>query len=229
MEIIDAPFYFHKILIFGDKQVGKTSLISQLAKRNINHKENDSISVYKFTLEHGDKIFGVIFYEILTEELTFKIFRELLYDTEAAIFMFSLSDIETFSKANYTIDLLNEINNKKIKKYLIGNKSDEKHKIEAYTIKTIILEKQIEYIEMSLKNNSNINVLLENITYGFKNKDYTNKVLQYCHFNRSLSLFADTVFKLILVGDSEVGKTSFFNRFFEQDFEDSTIATVGKK
>ena len=39
----------------------------------------------------------------------------------------------------------------------------------------------------------------------------------------------DVCFKLLLIGDSEVGKTCILNRFANDEFNSTFIATIGEK
>lgn len=53
-----------------------------------------------------------------------------------------------------------------------------------------------------------------------------------CHLQRSREgalLAPDRLFKVVLVGNSSVGKTSLLRSFCEGRFQPSTIATVGEK
>jgi GTPase SAR1 family protein len=46
-------------------------------------------------------------------------------------------------------------------------------------------------------------------------------------FDKKSALFANSVFKIILLGDSCVGKSSFYSRYFGEKFDYNIMSTVG--
>lgn len=57
---------------------------------------------------------------------------------------------------------------------------------------------------------------------------YLNSYICVCLKDEQVVLAPDRLFKIIFVGNSSVGKTSFLRRFSEDHFYSGTAATVGK-
>ena len=93
---------------------------------------------------------------------------------------------------------------------------------------------EFEKIEISIKSSTNLEYLWDKVN-NCVNKNQKaedlpiNLLCEKYEFKRSVNKYieAETSINIILIGDSGVGKTNLFSRFFENKFEENFISTVG--
>jgi small GTP-binding protein len=95
-------------------------------------------------------------------------------------------------------------------------------------------EKFLKYKDISVKTRENLYDLLHSIfdVYKFKEVNMDSETRDYTIYeseknNKTSSLYVNNVYKIILLGDGTVGKTSFFKRYFYDDFDDNYMMTMG--
>lgn len=123
-------------------------------------------------------------------------------------------------------------------KILVGNKIDD---IENRTVTVEMIreylysnEKFLKYKDISVKTRENLYDLLHSIfdVYKFREVDMDSDMGEFTIYeseknNKSNSLYVNNVYKIILLGDGTVGKSSFFKRYFYDDFDDNYMLTMG--
>lgn len=115
---------------------------------------------------------------------------------------------------------------------LVQNKKDleSQRKVNLDEIDKFLKDNQtIQNIEISLKSKMNIDKLL-NLIYSSINES-NNKlpcdlILESTDINISLFTYSGSL-SFILIGDSTVGKSCFFKRYFRNEFSDESFHTIG--
>ena len=155
-----------------------------------------------------------------------------LYECQCALFMIDITNSDSF---NLIKELLNNIDNTKfpyLKKIFLQNKIDleSERKVSSFEIKEYLdKDKSIDNLEISIKNGDNIKELLKKINNAVnesKNELPTNIVYESVSKKPNFMNEQGTL-RLILIGDSTVGKTCFLYRYFKNTFVEAYLSTIG--
>lgn len=231
---------YQKLIIFGSEKVGKTTLIN-LLKSNQNNLDNsnssqDSIAFEKAYIKINENVFNFILYEIKIKEQNESQstnLNTLLLDCQGIIYLID-NTVNSFECMKNLINLLNFKEKTYSKQILIKNKSDliYNDNISNETINNFISSKEnISFIEVSLQNKTNFNQIQNFIINSFskeKNPIPSNNILENSNIanTQKLSIEGNSI-KLLLLGDTSVGKSSFINRYFKNFFQEEFLSTIG--
>ena len=157
--------YLFKILLLGDSDVGKSSLILRYTDETFNSKLVNSIGVdFKMKKREIDgKIIKVQIWDTAGHER----FRTITYSyyrgANAIIIVFDLSDKKSFISITEWLKQIEKHANENVFKFLVGNKSDlvDKRQITYEEAKQYADEHDLPYIETSAKEGININELFD--------------------------------------------------------------------
>jgi GTPase SAR1 family protein len=227
MEAFEKTVFYYKIAIFGDKGVGKSTMIKTLGDNLFESKEtNDQtieINTTKILIKYNDKEIGLLIYEIDLCENFSDLYKHIFTDCRIIFLMFDICNIDTLNKIKRIYSDFPRL--PIIPTILIGNKSDGERQVELNDIKSFVLERRVEYIEISSKTRHNIKVIMDKISHILE--DVVERISDIRRFDKKNALFANSVFKIILLGDSSVGKSSFYSRYFGEKFDYNLMSTVG--
>ena len=238
-----------KLVIFGGKEVGKSTLISKINANSFKVKNNQSqnkkpniycnISTIRIKMSLKS-LLNIDCYEILLDndnlEKEVRVYKSCLFHCQCSLFIVDISNNNSFEILKKLIPLLNLENFPYTKKILIINKKDliNENKINEDDIKNFLESNKtfIKY-EISLKNEDNNLIELINQINRNLNDKSNNISLNYFSFlnqnnKKILNILNDFLtVKLLLLGDSSVGKTSFINRFFNNEYNENELSTLG--
>lgn len=238
-----------KLVIFGGKEVGKSTLISKINANSFKVKNNQSqnkkpniycnISTIRIKMSLKS-LLNIDCYEILLDndnlEKEVRVYKSCLFHCQCSLFIVDISNNNSFEIIKKLIPLLNLENFPYTKKILIINKKDliNENKINEDDIKNFLESNKtfIKY-EISLKNEDNNLIELINQINRNLNDKSNNISLNYFSFlnqnnKKILNILNDFLtVKLLLLGDSSVGKTSFINRFFNNEYNENELSTLG--
>ncbi|TFG04366.1 MAG: GTP-binding protein [Promethearchaeota archaeon] len=154
----------------------------------------------------------------------FKFFKTDFFKGTAAVgLVFDLTRPETLDEINVYLEEIRERSGN-IPIILVGNKSDL-----TKTVGTTVKRKQItqfinqhdliDYIQTSALENVNVDVLFKTLAFLalFDLRPRLGEIVKNDHFR----------FKILLVGDASVGKSSLIKTFIENKFEEDYKLTVG--
>ena len=218
MESREDFISYKKVLLFGDEGTGKTSFINRLETREFNESvphTSDNVKEYQIKTEiKGGKYLNINIYEIRPENdiiNNINLLEAFLFDCPCALFFI-------------------DITNPNMKIIIVENKSDlECKKPNENMNKYINDNPDIDHIIISIKNGNNLDELLLKI---YNEINSPNKLIPVNQVSRNAfksgqkkELEGDIC--LILLGNSMVGKTNFFTRYFMNEFNPINTMTVG--
>ena len=158
-------FKKYKIIIVGESNVGKTSIITKYLRRNIDNIENTigteysnvNIEEYKQELQIWD---------CAGQEKFRSLVKLYFRGANICLFVFDLNDVKTLEglKEYWIKYALSNINNKDCIYYLIGNKSDLEKNTNYHIVNNLCEILDGKYIETNIKNEYDIENLFKSIT-----------------------------------------------------------------
>ena len=186
------------------------------------------------------KVLGLNINEILLEEKLFiddQNLNSYFFDCQCAIILLDITTEDGLPLVKQLINtIIINLNCSFLKKILIVNKIDlqEERKVSNYELNDYINEFGSEFddFEISLKTKDNIEKIWDKV-YECVNKTYHKIPINLLSENVDIIKDNEDFFKtegsinLILIGDSGVGKSNLFSRYFHNKFEDNFISTIG--
>ena len=163
--------YLFKVLLLGDSDVGKSSLILRYTEETFNSKLVNSIGVdFKMKKKEIDgKVIKVQIWDTAGHER----FRSITYSyyrgANAIIIVFDLSDKKSFISITEWLKQIEKHAKENVFKFLVGNKSDlvDERQVSYDEAKQYADEHELPYIETSAKEGININELFDNSIKSF--------------------------------------------------------------
>ena len=182
-----------KVILLGESNVGKTSIAKRLKNNSFDEKQNPTLSLelYNLVLKINSYILRLQIWDTAGQEKFDSISSNYYTSTDAAIFIYSINNINSFNKIlNWLNQLENKVNSKDrlMVKILIGNKSDlVDERVVSYEMgENFVKENKFTFFkEISCKekndknNNENIKSIFETIgklfyEYSLNNKERLN-------------------------------------------------------
>lgn len=206
------------------------SLVLQYKKFEIRYPglTRKFINTYEFTFEN--------IYDPLDNELF--VFEALQLDCAAFIFLYDISNKDSFQNVAKYIKNLYFNKYPDLKIIFVGNKIDDENErlvsleeVQKRVFKEItdenIQKNNINFFEVSLKDKTHLDELFKSIHSNiFENYNDTRQVFEAR--NKTASLPQLSEIRISLFGDHSVGKTAFVKRLINDKFVETTM-TVGEQ
>jgi Ras-related protein Rab-1A len=155
--------YLFRICLLGDANVGKTSLLSRFCDNSFKEKYNNTIGVdfRLVTLKCNGFISKIHIWDTAGQERFRSLALNYLNNSHGFIFMYDITDRDSFNNVVNWIDLTLEKNVKTIANFLVGNKCDNegKRQISIEEGKNLAKDKNLFFMETSAKANNNVQKL----------------------------------------------------------------------
>ena len=157
----------YKIILIGDKSVGKTSICLNFIKKEFinNIPSTMSVQIDNYQIKINNKIIQMQFWDTCGIEEFYSYTPNLFQNADMALFVFAINDKKSFENIPSFNDVLCQ-NNVECIKFLVGNKIDleDKRMVKKFEGEDIKNKYGFDtYIEVSAKINLNVKNLLENI------------------------------------------------------------------
>ena len=163
--------YLFRICLLGDANVGKTSLLSRFCDNSFKEKYNNTIGVdfRLVTLKCNGFISKIHIWDTAGQERFRSLALNYLNNSHGFIFMYDITDRDSFNNVVNWIDLALEKNVKTIANFLVGNKCDNegKRQISIEEGKNLAKDKNLFFMETSAKANNNVQKLFYFFFYKF--------------------------------------------------------------
>ena len=187
------------------------------------------------TYTYNSKKLNIDFYEIcVTQQIIDdkETLESFLFDCQCALLLIDITDKESLDFIKKLMENIDLEEYSYLKIILVEKKIDiEKlRELDNETINTFMKEKNIQdKVQLSIKEGTGLEELIEKMntyTSSPENDIPINYISQDINeTNTYLDLDKDIT--LILIGDSNVGKTCFFTRFNKNQFEENFLSTIG--
>ena len=153
-----------------------------------------------------------------------------LYQCQCVLLFVDVTSEESFKLINKMIENINFEIMPYLRGIIVQNKIDQTSMISEENIQNIINSKKcLETMKISLKNKNGLNELLARIE-SIVNDDKIDLPLNYVYESpvTKLTMFnGKDSLTFVIIGDSTVGKTCFFNRYFSGSYNETTLNTIG--
>jgi small GTP-binding protein len=163
-----SKIYMVKVGIVGNYNVGKTSFLNTYIEQESISSQLSTIGVdFRHKIYNYDnKDFKLHIWDTAGQEQYANIVRSYLREVDVIILMYDITNKKSFDNLDKWLNEVEYQNkNKKIIKYIVGNKKDmeKKREIDFKILKTFCKNQDIQYSETSIKDIDSINVVFTKI------------------------------------------------------------------
>ena len=172
----------YSLITLGNSGVGKTSIFRRFTYNLFDESNISTIGLsflFKDLTLNNKKKVKLRLVDTAGQEKYKSLAKSYFKNAEGVLFVFDLNNLESFNNIRDWIKLYEENNkdNKKIVKYLIGNKDDLESEVPKESIDELIKETKFKYISTSAKTGNNIEDLFKEMSEQIYlyNRDSGNK------------------------------------------------------
>ena len=165
----------YKIILIGDCSVGKTNFLTQYVNERFTEEYNSTVGIEfkdKIVYINNKKKIRLQIWDSAGQERFKSLTKNYFRCCYAALFIFDVTNKDSFNNIKNWLELYNDISDKKSEKILIGNKNDMKNKVvQAEVAKEFAKNNHLKYFEISVKEKKNINSIFEHIAHSLENNN----------------------------------------------------------
>jgi small GTP-binding protein len=154
-----------KLVVLGEQNVGKSSILNRYKKKNFILNSSSTIGVDFFisNIIKNNTEYVLHIWDTSGQEKFNSIITSYYRNIAIALLIFDVSDRNSFLKLSKWFSNIEHYCNKDTIIKLIGNKCDKLKVVSLTEINDLCYDYNIEYIEVSAKNNINIDDIFNNI------------------------------------------------------------------
>ena len=161
--------YLFRICLLGDAGVGKTSILTRFCDNTFKENYNNTIGVdfRVVTLKYKDIISKIHIWDTAGQERFRSLTINYLHNSHGFLFIFDITNKDSFDNIVNWINLSFDNNKNSVINFLIGNKCDQnsRREVEETEAQYFAKEKHLIYLEVSAKNDENIQKLFYYCAY----------------------------------------------------------------
>ena len=161
---IDRTF---KIIILGDSQVGKTSILKRYTTDDFTHSTRTTIGADfdSKIINHNDKMINLNIWDTAGQEIYRAISNQYYRQASGVLIVFDVTSRISFENIKrWMQDIRKNCDDSGIIKLLIGNKVDKDRLVTADEAEAFASKNKMGYIETSALSNMNIELAFQEIT-----------------------------------------------------------------
>ncbi|CAF2128690.1 unnamed protein product [Rotaria magnacalcarata] len=222
-----------KLLLIGDSGVGKSSLLTRFSDDSFTESYLSTIGVdFKIrTLKHNGKKIKLQIWDTAGQERFRTITATYYRGAQGIIIVFDLTNLESFDNIKNWLTEIERNGPEDVKKLLVGNKCDlaSERVVDYAKAKKFADSLHISYIETSAKGSSNVEPIFQTLITEIPSKN-ESPAIQTTNTKETsetkpvenmttIDSNYDVLLKLLLIGDSGVGKSSLLTRFSVNIFQ----------
>ena len=116
----------YKVILIGDQNVGKTSIIQKLVTKYFNKKYNSTIGfdIFYYRVKINDKIIKLNIWDTCGMKDFFSCTKNIFTDVALAIIAYSIDSRDSFDNLEGWINTLKANSSPNVLKFIVGNKCD---------------------------------------------------------------------------------------------------------
>ena len=174
-----------KVILVGEMGTGKTSLINTAIGLNFQEKlaSTTTNSIMNKTMTINGKTYSVNLWDTIGQEKYRSLTKIFLKGAKIVIFVYDITNIQSFKELDYWFDSTKEIINEKIVMGIVGNKSDLflKEEVKESDARQLAKQKGFDFALTSAKNSTMFCEFLEKLLKKYlgqedeENEDDNNK------------------------------------------------------
>merc|ERR1712137_598269 len=160
-----------KILIVGESQVGKTSILTRFTENIFHQHLMPTLGIdYKIKkLKIDDVILKLQIWDTAGQERYRAITHNFYKGSSAMVLVFDLTDSNSFGRIRSWLKNIRSHTNSEIPMIIMGNKCDmQNREVTSNEIEELLKEIQLPYMEVSAKENINIDAAFDHIAKEIK-------------------------------------------------------------
>ena len=170
-----------KTILVGDVGCGKTSIFNRIKRGEFSSVYSSTIGVdfSKYIINKDKDIYKLHIWDTSGQERFNCIISSYYRDISVAVIVFDVCDRQSFNNIQKWIDEIKKYSNDKIVFYIVANKIDLTRNRVVFTseIEYLCNTLNIEFIEISAKDDINVVNLFENITSIISQKILTKEII----------------------------------------------------
>ena len=147
-----------KVILLGEMGTGKTSLINTAIGLNFQEKlaSTTTNSIMNKTMTINGKTYSVNLWDTIGQEKYRSLTKIFLKGAKIVIFVYDITNIQSFKELDYWFDSTKEIINEKIVMGIVGNKSDLflKEEVKESDARALAKQKGFDFALTSAKNST---------------------------------------------------------------------------
>ncbi|CAF1256146.1 unnamed protein product [Rotaria sordida] len=227
-----------KVLLIGDSSVGKTCLLTRFTNDTFNDSFKSTIRDEFMTksITIDEKTLRLRILDLSGQERYHAVSSAYCRDAHGIIVVFDVTNEKSFEDIKVWLQAIDQHSDQNVKKLLIGNKCDLTYDrvVGHATAKKFADSSSIPYLETSAKRSTNVEqafttMAIELMSIPEAEASYVSHQLQIKPDESTIATKSeyDHFFKLLIVGDSGVGKSSLLLRYADDTFIENFISTLG--
>ncbi|KAF3337326.1 Ras-related protein Rab-25 [Carex littledalei] len=238
-------YYRFKVVVIGDSGVGKSNLISRFTRNEfcLEYEPTVAINFANLALQLEGRLIKVEIWDIAGSERFREIRRSYYCEAVGAVLVYDVSNPSTFDNIARWLKELRDHADPNIRIsisiMLVGNKTDLKHLhvVASEDAQGYAEKEKLSYIETSALDSTNVKaafhmivkdiyrkILIKTLISGPEEaKFFLKKTINVSAAHRNY----DHKFKVVLMGDSDVGKSNLLSRFTQNEFCSESNPTIG--
>ena len=164
-----------KVILVGEMGTGKTSLINTAIGLNFQEKlaSTTTNSIMNKTMKINGKSYSVNLWDTIGQEKYRSLTKIFLKGSKIVIFVYDITNLQSFKELNYWFDCTKEIINEKVVMGIVGNKSDLflKEEVKESDARQLAKQKGFDFALTSAKNATMFCDFLEKLLKKYLGQD----------------------------------------------------------